>query len=454
MGANLNSNVIVNVSTAPPAVGSAGFGVVLFAADSADLQAGFTERVRTYESAEDVTADSDLGDFTKAAVNAVFEQPLHVNTVKVGRVEADVAQVISFDFGGLIEIGDTISITVNGIATPYVAVSAVINDEVAALRALLITALAAEDVTVAGVDPSITVTADVAGEAFTYSSSYTAVATGTVVITETITTPNSNIGTELDAIVVADPAFYGLAIYSRVELQILRADDWVAVNNRLYIAQSADAAIFDGEDGTDVMSKLGARNRDRTALMAYKASASVHLDTAWPGYTLAADPDAVTTIWAHKPLQGIAGDTLTTTEKTAALTKNANVFLPMFGTDVTDQGKLTNGQYIDLRITVDWLTSRLQEAIATELIRVSALNQKIPYTDAGISVITGLVNGVILNGVDAGHFVAESQTVTQPLASEVSTADRTARVLRIPFEVEAAGAIQSVIITGIVAVDL
>ena len=80
------------------------------------------------------------------------------------------------------------SITVNDIVTDYTAVSAVLNDEVGALRSALVTALAAEAVTVSGATNVIIVTADVTGVEFTYDSLITLTGGGTMEVAEVLTT--------------------------------------------------------------------------------------------------------------------------------------------------------------------------------------------------------------------------------------------------------------------------
>jgi hypothetical protein len=91
---------------------------------------------------------------------------------------------VTFTFSGVPEVGDQMDITVNGQTGTHIVDGVTLNDEVDDLRAALVTALAAEPVTVGGASPAITVTADVGGVPFTYSSLITLVATGSLAVAE------------------------------------------------------------------------------------------------------------------------------------------------------------------------------------------------------------------------------------------------------------------------------
>jgi len=452
MGATFDLDVLVSVVADATSVPTAGFGVAVYAADAANLDVGFTERIRYYTSAADAAADTDLSAVEIAAVSAVFAQELHISTVGVARIEADVAQDISFDFTGTIEVDDIISITVNGIATSYTATSAVLATEVAALKALVITALAAEPVTVGGATTHITVVADVAGEPFSYTSSYIAIDAGTVVIAETVTAAGVGIESELDAVLSESDAWYSLAIYSRAEAQITRASRWTESNKRLFIAQTSDADIKTAA-GTDLGTILNGLSYRRTALC-WHATDAQFLDMALPGKKLQADPDVTTTTWDKTNLSGITVDSMTTTEKTNILANHANAYLPFKGTPVLSPGKTVDGLPIDLLTTTDWVAARIDEAISTEILRLANINSKVPYTDAGIQSLRALVEAVLAQGVRAGHFTQGTATVVAPRASDVSTVIKQSRRLTMSFSVEGAGAIEGVTVSGVVAVDL
>jgi hypothetical protein len=101
---------------------------------------------------------------------------------------------------------------------------------------------------------------------------------------------------------------------------------------------------------------------------------------------------------------------------------------------------------MDVMRGADWLSARIAERIYGALIS----NDKIPYTDAGISVI----KNEILAQLDAGvarDFLAPipEPTCTVPRAADVSAALKGARSLEdVTFRAVLAGAVHKVAIEG------
>ena len=104
-------------------------------------------------------------------------------------------------------------------------------------------ALAAEPVTVSGATDEIIITADDAGEPFTYASEYTATGGGTSGIDEAATTPNVSIATELAEILAEDPLWYGVTLATRDDDDILRAAAWIESQTKIFMGQSSTADV-------------------------------------------------------------------------------------------------------------------------------------------------------------------------------------------------------------------
>jgi hypothetical protein len=106
---------------------------------------------------------------------------------------------------------------------------------------------------------------------------------------------------------------------------------------------------------------------------------------------------------------------------------------------------MASGRFIDTTTTVDWVKLRTEEAVLETFVNAGT---KIPYTNAGISIIVGSAQGVLDQGVSFGHFSGDAPpTVTAPDVSEVSTADKTNRVLSLTAQATLAGAIQKLELT-------
>lgn len=416
----------------------------------------FPERVRTYASAAEASADTLLGTEGAAAVAAHFAQTLHSPTIKIGRGgDSATAQVVTITVGGTPLENEVYAVTVNGITTEYVAGAApTVSSVYTALDAAVTSALAAEPLTLSGVDPDMVITADNAGEPFSYSVSVTAApgqsaATGTLVAV--LTTPNSGIGSDLDACLAEDDAWYGLTS----EIDSTPADNlvvmeacsaWAQINSKFYIAQSSDTDVPAGTAGND-LKVLAAKNNNRTAYIWHHTDSELAA-VAWMAYTFWADPDEVTTNWAYKPLSGISlkDPRVTSTEQGNIEADNGNVVLAFGGNAVAGMGVLTTGGKIDILITSDWLEARLKETFIQLLSDVSARNDKIGLTDKDMQIIPSTGQKIIDQGVRVGHLAEGTTFITIPLRADMPSADVTARLVRVTAGGTATGAAEQIVV--------
>ena len=247
----------------------------------------------------------------------------------------------------------------------------------------------------------------------------------------------------LDAIRDENPDFYGIVIESRDQSDAEDAGEWALTNKRVFMGQNSDEAlaqVFKDE------------SNDRAAAIVYSDDEEP-ADAAWMADRLAIDPDVQSATWAYVQLSGIPVDSVTTTEKNAALDANGNLFLPFYGLNVTNPGVLGDGTKLDVRITLDWLLARVSENIAQELVNAS-VGGKIPYTDGGFKIIEAAVQRVLDAGVDADHFVEGSDFIDMPKRADVDPTLAQSRELQFEFGVGLAGAVEDVTVSGTVTFDL
>ena len=458
MPANLNSNVSVTVTGDALPVSAAVFTTLLHVAAAGTLGVGFTERVRYYDTAADAAADTDLTSDAIDAVSDCFSQTLHVNRVGVARIGADVAQVHTISITGAADGVWQIPITLfdgTEILAEYTASGSAIASAIATgLRAAIGTELsgvdAASDLTIGGAGADITITADVAGNPFTVG---TVVDPGSGTHTSVATTPNKSIKTEMALVAEESSAWYGVTIASRVKLQIERMAEWVETTEKIFIPQNNDADLLTTATD-DLASVLKAAGYKRTGVL-YHATDGEWAAEDWAAFKLAADPDTTATLWSYATLTGPAkNESLSTTQKTNLDGKRANYYLDFYGSGATAPGVMADGGKIEDRVMLDWVTARTREAVANRLLAASARNSKIPYTDVGIETMASAIRGVLVQGENAGHFVAGTTSVIKPKLVDVSDADKTARVLRLSFRAQKAGAIEKAIVTGSVTVSI
>lgn len=443
MPTNLNTDVItINIGLDAAPVTSAGFGLTVHAGPATWPT---SERSRVYANAAAAASDSSV--LTAAqltSINNIFGSNLPPSSTIAAKVDlTTTAQVSTVQVTGN-DDGDY-TITINGTAYTHTAASQT-ADAIAAALQVLVDADPAVTATVA--TDTVTITADVPGTAFTIS-----VTNADTNLSLATPTPNATPATDLDLLLAERSDWFGLVIDSRDRDVINAVAAWAEANRRLFCAQTADSGAADLTNNDNVLLDLGSRSYGFTALMFHNTAAE-RADGAWQS-KLSVDPDQSTTTWAHYTLVGVAIDSaLTENQKTAVLQRNGNVYSQLFGIGATYEGKTVDGRFIDLRITAEWTRARIQERLAQAFLNASNRGEKIPYTNAGLTRLGNVIQGVLLQGVEAGHFVAGTDDLTIPTLASVSATDRANRVARYSFSIEPAGAIHSTIINGIISIPL
>jgi hypothetical protein len=125
----------------------------------------------------------------------------------------------------------------------------------------------------------------------------------------------------------------------------------------------------------------------------------------------------------------------------------ANQYSEIGGQDVTYDGKAGNGGWIDTYINVLWLQARIEE----DIFALMAAKDKVPFTDAGIAMITSELSKRLQIAEDLGVLTNNPKyVVTAPLAADVSAVDKSNRLLTgITFTAFTAGAVNLVQINGV-----
>lgn len=198
---------------------------------------------------------------------------------------------------------------------------------------------------------------------------------------------------------------------------------------------------------TNIAATLKTLKFKRTATF-FHADASENIAMRVLSRVLYYDPGKAT--WAYKTAVGVTPDVFSLDAKAqAVLDYNSNIYHTVGGVDVTEQGKVASGEYIDIILGIDWLHARLQEAVFGALAEVA----KFPFEDAGIVTMVGIVKQVLEKGVDQGILASGSISITYPSYADISVADREDRFLPdIDWSATLVGAIQSAKITGTVSV--
>ncbi len=213
--------------------------------------------------------------------------------------------------------------------------------------------------------------------------------------------------------------------------------------SRILAITSADAAILDATNTTDLASKLKAAGFARTFLQYSSANPYAAISAFGRAFTVDFTGSQTTITLKFKQEPGVTYESLRSNQAGAVDAKNANVFV-LYANDtaILQQGVMANGDFFDERHGLDWLQNYVQTNLYNLLYTSTT---KVPQTEAGITrllsnveqsmdqaVRNGLVAPGVWNGGDIGELGA-GETLTrgyyvyaQPL-SQQAQADREAR---------------------------
>ena len=256
---------------------------------------------------------------------------------------------------------------------------------------------------------------------------------------------------DLDAVSNSSNDWYGVALTSRAVQDIIATADWVETRPKLFGTCSSQEAIINesaNDDQTSLAYQLFSTGYDRTFLLWHQDADDDYPECAWMGRCLPLEPGSET--WKFKTLNTIPYSNLSTNQAINAQTKSCNTYQFVGGRNITAEGVVSSGEFIDIIRGVDWLTARIQEFVFFVLVN----NNKVPYTDTGIAMIEAEVRRALDLGVTNNFLAADPQyTISVPRAAAVPPNDKANRILKnVNFQATLAGAIHFVEIRGVVSV--
>lgn len=154
-------------------------------------------------------------------------------------------------------------------------------------------------------------------------------------------------------------------------------------------------------------------------------------------------------------IPGLEAQALTQSEINAMEKNNTACYVSLYGNSCVYGGKTVSGEWADTILFKDWLIDRIQRKVSGLFIKLD----KVPYTDAGITMIQSNMISALEEGRTAGG-IAEDETdddgnitpgftTSVPRGRSLDEAKRAHRVLEsCTFEARLAGAIHSVTVRG------
>lgn len=442
--APLSNYVSLTITQDSVGIARAGFGVPLILS----ANAAWAERTRTYNSLADVAVDfpSTTGPEYLAA-QAIFSQSPRPSSIKIGRSALPPTQ--KYTLTPVVQNSHTYTLYLKGdgvtaTTCTYTSDASATATEICDAMRTAINAATGGNMTGTGTTTLI-VTADAAAEWFS-------IEVDTVndwAIVQDHADPG--VATDLAAIAVADNDWYCLLTLYNSDAYVKAAAAWVESNKKIYIVDVNDSlsitAASDGTQGTlDDLLTLGYAR----TMGAYHPAPDQMLSAAWAGKVLPLTPGSET--FALKNLSGVAAVSLTATQRTNLVTRRANSMETVAGQKVTFYGTVfnTTRAFLDVTRGLDWVEDDMSKAVFEVLVGAS----KVPYTDAGVSLVESAVKASLQRTVAAG-IAADSPApvVTVPKVADVSVGNKSARILPdVKFSFTLAGAIHKVVVSGVVSV--
>jgi hypothetical protein len=421
-----------------------GFGVPLIPSYTAT----WTERTRTYNNLAGVAVDFPVTTSPEyRAANAIFAQNPAPPLIMIGRMANKSTKLLSLS--ALTPTTQpsytyTLQVRGQGFADQNVTFTSDPTPTDVEWAAGIVTALngvAGKNYTAAGAASPVTITGSVAGGWF----SVEVINPNDMKVSETQVDPGA--AADLTAITAENPNWYGTGGTFNSKLQALAIAAYCEANNRLFICQSQDTTTITTATGNaELIDTIKTNAYTRTSGF-YHPYPSVFADFAQLGKCLPFTPGSET--WKFKTLAGVPTFPMTATQRTNITARNGNSYEAVAGINLTFNGMVGSGNFIDVTRGLD----ALQSDILTSVFGTLAGASKVPYTDAGIAQIETALRGALKRGTDKGILTSDTPfTVTVPVNANVSAADKTSRTLNnVFFTGKLAGAVHSANIQGVVS---
>jgi hypothetical protein len=428
--------IVVSVSGAGPT--QAGFGEPLIAA----YHTHYTDRVREYSSLSGMVSDGfAVTDPAYLCASEVFAQVPSPPFIKIGRRALAMTQVITLTCLSVSAL-DTYVFSLRSPGGTYQVVSVASTGVPATDVATINTA-----VTALGI-PHLTATHATTILTLSMAAGFLLdVKTDPLHMTYLDTTADPGIATDMAAIYAADSNWYGLLLDSNSAAEIAAAAVWTAGNGKLFGWNSSDSGVANGASTTDIAYTEQQLGHVRSFGIYSQTTTLSYAAAAWMGRLFPTTPGSEN--WAFKSLVGVPVDVLTDSQVHAVEAKNASVYTAIFGLSLTQFGKLSSGQWIDIQRGTDALTNQLQVAV----LALQANSKKVPFTDPGIDMYRMAIQGVLTDFV-SGNFKGflsgnPAPFVSLPLAANVNSTNKAARNLpNVTFSAVLAGAINFTTLQG------
>ena len=458
-----DAGIKVSIVRNTQAVSQRGFGSIGFATRVAAI----TDRIKLYTSLEGVQADHPIGSEPYNAATSWYSQvprPEDFFVIQALDGPASTPAEGTFVLATNATGDGIVGLDIDGVQYDVTPTAADTPDVVAAALAPIITAGGTH--TAVAVTDTITITDNVpgtAGNAVVFTD-----VTADSTMTGTATDPSGGTDGTGESLVEAfsaaaliNPDFYCCAVdatYRDEDASLLELGAWVQTNDRTFVLEVNNPDVLDDTVTTDICSKLQARGFTNT-YSHYSSTPAEYGAVGAFGILATTSFRGANTLKTlkFKDIGGLTTENIEPADLAAIKAKSCNVLYTTAAIRMCDEGIMAP----ESKTYFDEIhgTHALAEEIRVRVFGLFARNPtKIPYTEDGMSLIKGEVEGAldqyVTNGFlasaldDDGNYLP-AYTVTSGAVAEASTNDRALRQSPdVQFSARLAGAVHSVLISG------
>ena len=253
-------------------------------------------------------------------------------------------------------------------------------------------------------------------------------------------------------------ATYDTAIEDSLELFYGRAWHFALVAGDVASEQLALATFLNDKDFKiaalqvkDDAGREALKGKKRTIIFDHDVEGE-HLDAAAVGALASLPVGSIT--WKFHELRNVTPRHLDETELSAIELDNAIAYVMKGGGGQLSEGKLANGEYIDVVHGQDWVKADMENEISYALAQAAKFQTKLPYDGRGIGVIRAAATTTLERGFNNGIIAltedgAKDYTINTASRAESDPQDRNERIYSgLSFDFGLAGAIHEVRVLG------
>ena len=269
---------------------------------------------------------------------------------------------------------------------------------------------------------------------------------------------SANVDDDLVAITNENNDWYGFCDVSHSEDRVLDIAAYMEAHEKLFVTvlSDPDNLTAAATDTTSTAYRLMNGNFYRTAWW-YNPDPTQFVDVAIAAKMFTKYPGQET--WANQRLSGVTSTFLNETVAGNIQKKNGNTFEPFRNINITQFGRVSGGEWIDVIRFRDWLCEEIKVRIFQQMI-----DNRIPYTDPGIAIIRSRLQQALDFGVSRGGIappevdidgnLIPSYSIDVPLSMSISANDKANRILNdVYFTARLTGAIHVVVVKGTLTYD-